>query len=125
MAEPVRVLAPARHERHDVRFRYVAAGAAWMALALALVLLGAWWMFPDTMTDQYVTRPLPDFAAPALQSSPRADFAKFEQQQLQALNRAYWLDRTHGVVHLPIADAMRKVAQEGIRDWPTPKGPAK
>jgi hypothetical protein len=121
MAEPVQILSPARHERRDVRFIYIAAGGAWVALVLAIVLLSAWWMFPGTMTDQYVERPLPGFAAPQLQSSPRAEMAQFKQQKLQALNGAYWLDRTHGVVHLPIADAMRKVAQEGIPDWPTPK----
>lgn len=121
MAEPVQILSPSRHERRDVRFVYIAAGAAWVALVLAIVLLSAWWMFPSTMTDQYVALPLPGFASPQLQSSPAADLARFKQQKLQALNGTYWLDRAHGVVHLPIADAMRKVAQEGIPDWPAPK----
>jgi hypothetical protein len=73
------------------------------------------------MTDQYVARPLPNFAQPQLQASPRADMDRFRSQQLGALNGVYWLDRAHGVVHLPIADAMRKVAEEGIADWPAPK----
>ncbi len=121
MPEPVQILDPARNERRDVRFRYIAAGAAWMALALAVVLLAAWWLFPNTMTDQYVATPLPPFAEPQLQPSPRLDMAQFRAQQMQQLTDAYWLDRAKGVVHLPIADAMRKVAAEGIPDWPAPK----
>jgi hypothetical protein len=86
-----------------------------------VALLGALWMYPGTMTDQYVARPLPNFAQPQLQASPRADMDRFRSQQLGALNGVYWLDRAHGVVHVPIADAMRKVAEEGIADWPAPK----
>lgn len=125
MPEPVQILPPARHEQHDVSFRYIAAGSAWMALALAIVLLSAWWLFPHSMTDQYVAQPVPSFAAPQLQASPPRDMAQFRQQQMQALNGVYWLDRAHGVVHLPIANAMRKVAQEGIKDWPAPKETAR
>ncbi|MDT7950018.1 MAG: hypothetical protein RQ966_00795 [Acetobacteraceae bacterium] len=121
MPEPVQILSPARHERHDVRFRYVAAGASWVALVLAIVLLTAWWLFPRTMTDQYVAEPTPAFASPQLQSSPRLDMNLFRAQQRAELDGLYWLDRAHGVVHLPIEDAMRKVAAEGIPDWPKPK----
>ena len=116
-----RILPPARHEFRDVRFRYVLAGASFVALAIAIVLLSAWWLYPETMTDQFVTQPLPRFANPRLQSSPRLDMDKFRAQQLQQLNGVYWLDQAHGVVHLPIDDAMRKVAEEGIADWPAPK----
>jgi hypothetical protein len=117
-----RILPPARNEVRDVRFRYVLAGASWLALALAIVMLSAWWLYPETMTDQFVTQPVPRFADPQLQSSPRLDMDKFRAQQLQQLNGVYWLDQAHGVVHLPIDDAMRKVAAEGIADWPKQAG---
>ena len=55
----------------------------------------------------------------------RLDMERFKQQQMKALNGVYWLDQGHGIVHLPIADAMRKLAEEGIPDWPTPKPAAK
>ena len=114
-----RILPPARNEVRDVGFRHVLAGAGGLALALAIVLLSAWWLYPETMTDQYVTQPLPRFADPQLQSSPRLDMDNFRAQQLEQLNGVYWLDPEHRIVHLPIQDAMRKVAQEGIADWPT------
>lgn len=116
-----RILSAARSELRDVRFRYVLAGASFVALALAIVLLGALWLFPDTMTDQFVAQPLPRFAEPQLQSSPRFDMDKFRAEQLQQLNGVYWLDRERGIVHLPIDYAMRKVVAEGIPNWPAPK----
>ena len=116
-----RILPPARNDVHDVRFKYVLAGASWIALALAVVLLAAYFLFPDTMTDQYVARPLPRFADPQLQTSPRLDMERFRTEQLKALNGEYWLDQKHGVVHLPIDEAMRKLAAEGVQDWPAPK----
>ena len=118
---PDAILPPARHETRDVRFKHIAAAASLMAAALAIVLLAALWIFPDTLTDQYVATPLPRFAEPTLQPSPRADMEAFRARQMRELNGTYWLDRAHGVVHLPIEQAMRKVAAEGIQDWPAPK----
>ena len=37
-------------------------------------------------------------------------------------NGTGWIDKAHGIVHIPIADAMRQVAQEGIPGWPAPTG---
>lgn len=116
-----RILSPARHEVHDVRFKHVLAGASFLALALAAVLLSALFLFPHTMTDQNVAQPLPRFADPQLQSSPRLDMERFRAEQLKELNGAYWLDQQHRVVHLPVDEAMRKLAEERIPDWPAPK----
>jgi hypothetical protein len=115
-----RILPPARNEGSDVPFKYVLAGASGLALALAVVLLAAYFLFPDTLTDRYVAQP-PRFADPQLQSSPRLDMDRFRAEQLKTLNEAYWLDQQHGVVHLPIDEAMRKLAAEGVQDWPAPK----
>lgn len=68
-----------------------------------------------------VGMPVPNFPAPALQSSPRADMAAFLQAELTRLNGTGWVDRAHGIVHIPIADAMRRVAEDGIAGWPTPR----
>ena len=35
-------------------------------------------------------------------------------------NGTGWIDKAHGIAHIPIADAMRLVAQEGIPGWPAP-----
>ena len=65
------------------------------------------------------------YPGPQLQTSAVRDMNRFRAQQLQQLNGAYWLDKAHGIVHLPIEDAMRLVAKEGIADWPkTPYPPS-
>jgi hypothetical protein len=34
------------------------------------------------------------------------------------LNSAGWVDKPHGIAHIPIEDAMREVAAQGIAGWP-------
>jgi hypothetical protein len=42
---------------------------------------------------------------------------------LRQLDSTGWVDQAHGVVHIPIADAMRIVGHEGIPGWPAPEAP--
>ena len=44
--------------------------------------------------------------------------ARFYREEMQWLNGTGWVDKAHGIAHIPIADAMRKVAQENIPGWP-------
>jgi hypothetical protein len=34
------------------------------------------------------------------------------------LNTYYWIDRDKGIVHIPIAEAMKRVATKGIDGFP-------
>jgi hypothetical protein len=111
-------LPPARREAKDVSFRSLALAAAGVLLVLALLSGVSMWMFPGAMKDQADTRPVPDYPAPRLQPGPPADMKAFLRQQLQWLNSTGWVDREAGIAHIPISDAMRKVAAEGIPDWP-------
>lgn len=121
---PERVLPPARHEAEDIRFGPMALAAGLLALAVAGLAGAAFWMFPHSARDRVIAQPVPRFAEPRLQPSPRADMDAFRAEQARQLDGAYWLYRERGVVHLPIAEAMRRVAAEGIPDWPaTPPSP--
>jgi len=118
MSEP-KNLPTARHEPSDVTIRF---GIAWFGgIVVALGLVIAMALFPQTRSRHMVGMPVPNFPAPALQSSPRADMAAFLQAELTRLNGTGWVDRAHGIVHIPIADAMRRVAEDGIAGWPTPR----
>ncbi|MBV9735543.1 MAG: hypothetical protein JO209_06500 [Acidisphaera sp.] len=118
MAEP-ELLPAAHHETRDLSFRAFAIGIGGMLGTLVLLALFALWLFPRATADRTIRLPFPASPAPALQSSPRADMQRFLHAELQRLNSAGWIDRANGVVHIPIAEAMRKVAQEGIAGWPT------
>jgi hypothetical protein len=77
------------------------------------------WLFPGTTEDRTLRLPLPQYPDPQLQTNPREEMAAFRDREMHKLNGAGWVDRTQGIVHIPIAEAMRKVAQEGIAGWPT------
>ena len=111
-------LAPAQHEPKDVGAGFIWAGVALvLATVLALMLL-VFWLFPKAISDRTLTLPLPRYPNPQLQPDARADWLKLYTSEMQALNSTGWVDKAHGVVHIPIADAMRKIVREGISGWP-------
>jgi hypothetical protein len=49
---------------------------------------------------------------------------RLRAREMQILNGSGWVDKERGVVHIPITQAMREVASEGIAGWPTaPESP--
>jgi hypothetical protein len=120
MADPEKLIPNARHEHTDIGEGFIwVAAALTLALLLACALL-ARWLYPQSLSDAMLTPPLPVYPAPRLQSDPPADMRAFHAQQLRQLDSTGWVDEAHGVVHIPIADAMRIVAHEGIPGWPAP-----
>ena len=116
---PEKLLAPARHETSDVGTPFIWIGVPLLfvsVLALALLVL---WLFPKSTLDQAKQLTLPTFPNPQLQPSPRETMARFYAAEMQRLNGTGWVDKAKGTVHIPIEDAMRKVAAEGIPGWPT------
>jgi hypothetical protein len=118
MAEHETVLPPARYEHQDVVFRYMVIGFAGTFAAILLNLLLVMWLYPSIAVDKRLAGPLPAYPQPRLQSDPAADMRKFLHSELNRLNSAGWVDRGHGIAHIPIKDAMQRIAQQGIPDWP-------
>lgn len=116
MAEPE--LPPARHEMSDVTVRLLASGFAGVLLTVLGGMFFVMWLYPGAAVDRRLGAPLPHYPSPNLQSDPQADLQKFESEELQQLNSAGWADGAHTVVHMPIDDAMRRIAEQGIADWP-------
>ncbi len=114
-----RILPPARHETSDVGFKSMLIAGILMLAALSLVAALVIWLYPRSTYDKELGRPLPKFAEPALQPDTSLDMRNFHAEEMAALNGAGWVDQAHGIVHIPIADAMRDVARTGIPDWPT------
>ncbi len=111
------------HEPTDINPRLIWIGVpALIACVIALALL-VLWLFPGRTIDRTMHLPLPRYPSPELQVSPREDLEKFRDARLKWLNSSGWIDHTRGITHIPIAEAMREVATEGIADWPAPKSP--
>ena len=81
------------------------------------VLIGA---FPRAVSDvsrTFTVEPPP----PRLQTDPAEDLARFLVDEDKRLNTYYWIDRKKGIVHIPIEQAMRELAEEGIDGFPRGK----
>jgi hypothetical protein len=92
----------------------IAAGLAAVIIAVPLHLLVG---FPHAVGD----RPEPPNLAPPaprLQYNEFADLAALRRVEQDRLETYGWVDRDHGVVHIPIEQAMRLTAQRGVPDWP-------
>ncbi|MBV9377316.1 MAG: hypothetical protein JO320_20070 [Alphaproteobacteria bacterium] len=80
----------------------------------AFVIIAA---FPRTVSD--VSRRLTvEPAQPRLQTNPSEDLAQFRVDEDKQLNSYYWVDKQKGIVHIPIEEAMKRVAAEGIDGFP-------
>ena len=119
-----RRLPAARREQKDVSFRALALGGIAVLLCLVIALGAARWIYSGS--DKTLRfQPPASYPSPTLQDDPVADMNRFRSEQMQQLNGIYWLDKATGTVHLPIEDAMRIIARDGIPDWPkTPYPPA-
>jgi hypothetical protein len=73
--------------------------------------------FPRSLPDAS-RRVLVEPPAPRLQVNPAADLARFRAEEDRRLNTYYWVDRQHGIVHIPIREAMKKLVRDGIPGFP-------
>jgi len=75
------------------------------------------WAYPNTLFDvnRNLTVKLP---APQLQIDPAQELAKFEAEERRRLDTYYWIDKQKGIIHMPIEEAMKKLAREGIEGFP-------
>ncbi|MGH6981434.1 MAG: hypothetical protein ACREFC_09530 [Stellaceae bacterium] len=61
--------------------------------------------------------------APVLQVHGAVDMAEFRAAQNKELDSYGWVDQAHGIVHIPIDQAMHDIVQRGIPDFPKPSSP--
>lgn len=60
------------------------------------------------------------FPEPTLQKTPQGDLERFEQKQRDVLSGYGWIDRSAGIVRIPIEEAMRIIAQKGDHAFDAP-----
>jgi len=114
-----KVLPAAAHEPKDVSERFIWSAVALLGGSLIASVILVLVLFPGTTTDHSIHLPLPQYPQPELQANPQDDMARFYAAEMRHLNSYGWVDREHGVAHIPIAAAMREVAKGGIAGWPT------
>ena len=113
------VLPPAQRETSDVGFKPMLIAGLLMLATVGVVAAFVTWLYPRATYDKQLGQSWPKFAEPTLQPDTTLDMQHFHAEEMKALNGIGWVDQAHGLAHIPIADAMRDVAQTGIPDWPT------
>jgi hypothetical protein len=88
-----------------------------MLLLVAIAVMALYFGFRTAALDvqRSLTVAMPP---PALQTDPQQDLAQLRAREEQLLNTYYWIDRDKGIVHIPIAEAMKRVATKGIDGFP-------
>lgn len=114
------------YEPDDVSIRGVLIVAAVSLIVLALIGITLWGMvallaeshrqtLPSRLEQTRIERP-----PPRLQASPKDDLAVYRAQEDASLHRWAWVDRSAGIVQIPIERAMAELARRG---WPQPDRP--
>jgi hypothetical protein len=103
----------------------------WPLGTIGLILLGTFILlvispfvmmaaFPGSVADvsrAFTVEP----PQPRLQTDPSEDLVKFRAEEEKRLDSYYWVDKKKGIVHIPIEQAMKEVAEEGIDGFPRGK----
>lgn len=68
---------------------------------------------PDVSRVLHINPP-----GPRLQTDEAADLRRFRAEEDKRLNSYYWIDKQKGIAHIPIGEAMQKLARSGIDGFP-------
>ncbi len=112
------------HEGSDVNVRAILGFAAGLIVAAALIHFIVWLLFLY-LSGAETTRDTPDFPLaagqatrvppePRLQTTPREDLRALRAREEEILGSYGWVDKTTGVVRIPIDEAMKLTLQRGL-----------
>ncbi|WP_439393431.1 hypothetical protein ACRQ5Q_29400 [Bradyrhizobium sp. PMVTL-01] len=101
----------------DVDNRVVLAVVCGFLLFVAAAIAGLLLFLNAQVPSAFFPRVERRFPAPALQTSPQADLARFEAEQQARLSGYAWVDRDHGQARIPIEEAMQLVAGRGAHAY--------
>jgi hypothetical protein len=110
------------HESSDVSIRAIALfglGLILVGVFIHFLLIALMNAFSDQLTGPAgLARPLSDIlnrpSDPLLQDNPADELAKMRAAEAEALNKYGWIDKSRGVVRIPIDRAIDLVAERGL-----------
>ena len=114
----------AEYEHTDIDPGIAGKFALWLAIAMVLsggIVYGTFWLFEgrtqawNTEIQQFplAAGQLKEPPTPRLQTQPFKDVWQLKQSQVEKLTSYGWVDQGTGVVHIPIEEAMRIIAERG------------
>jgi hypothetical protein len=112
------------HEQSDVNIRGIFMFAAGLTAVAIVVHLAVWGLFKyfdvraaretRTVVPLAVGHEARQPPEPRLQERPREDLQRLRARQEQRLNGYEWVDKSGGVVRIPISEAMKLTLQRGL-----------
>jgi hypothetical protein len=123
-----------RPDQFDREISWKAIG--WSMLIIAVLTAGSfftmWYLgvgFRDRMAESDAPAPLVAESRdellppePRLQTTSYDDWAEMKAEHEEFLSTYAWTDRSRGKVRIPVEEAMRRIAEEGLPDFPAPPG---
>jgi hypothetical protein len=119
------------HEESDVDIGAIFKIAAGLMILAAAIHVVVWLVFGyfdgREATNQGPQHPLAAGQesrlppAPRLQVTPRQDLRELRAREDQILNSYQWVDRSAGIVRIPIAEAMKLTVERGFPVRPSPE----
>ncbi len=107
------------YERSDASPRLLAWVGAGLAAAVLLVLGALIVVYPQSRDDRSGSgprKPLPP--EPRLQVQSNVDLAALRDEADRRISGYGWVDREAGTVRIPVAEAIRLLAERGTPTWP-------
>ena len=114
---PERVRDETLHERSDASAALILALAAGVAVTVIVSVAILSVSYPSAVNA-------PSRGPAALPPQPRllidepAHLRHLEDAQKERLDTYGWVDRSRGIVRIPIVEAMKRAAAKGFADWP-------
>jgi hypothetical protein len=113
-----------RHEESDVNVRGVLGFAAGLLVTAVLIQVMVWLLFVY-FSGREAARVVPEYPLaageqtrlppePRLQTNPREDLRALRAREDAILNSYGWVDKTAGVVRIPIDEAIKLTVQRGL-----------
>ncbi|MBP2292629.1 hypothetical protein [Azospirillum rugosum] len=112
--------ADTRVETRDAPLWLIGCLAGIAVSLIVVVVVALRLIFPHAVQDQpkQLAAPMPE---PRLQTSPVMDMRAYRAEAERKLHSYGWVDRDRGIAREPIDEAMRRLAERGIPDWPGAK----
>lgn len=118
----------------EISWKALAWSMGIIALITAGSFLGMWFLgvdFRDRMAESDAPAPLVAESRdellppePRLQTTSYDDWAEMKAEHEEFLSTYAWTDRSRGKVRIPVEEAMRRIAEEGLPDFPAPPAPS-
>ena len=123
-------------EKEDVNATSLIKFLLWLVVGTVAIVFLLWRLYFVFVAQEAARQPPPPIMKPTaaqmaplpplLQEHPYRDLASFRAEEDSLLHSYGWVDKELGRVHIPIDEAMRIVAAQGLPSFlpPTPTPPA-